>query len=51
MWNPLIELLFHVQVGGISEPFLDVTDLAIIAMSCHFALDSLYDEEGAHASA
>ena len=35
---PLKELLFHVQIGGIFEPFVDETDLASIAMSCHFAL-------------
>ena len=34
--NPVMELLFHVQIGGIFEPFVDETDLASIAHSCHF---------------
>ena len=46
-----MELLFHVQIGGIFEPFVDETDLARVALSCHFALDYLCDKEGAHASA
>ena len=48
---PLKELLFHVQIGGIFESFVDEIDLARIAISCHFALDLLCDKEGAHASA
>ena len=28
MWNPLLELLFYVQVSGIFEPFVDDIDLA-----------------------
>ena len=47
-----MELLFHAQIGGIFEPpFVDETDLARIALSCHFALDLLCDKEGAHDSA
>ena len=34
--NPLIELLFHGQICGVFVPFVDE-----IALSCHFALDSL----------
>ena len=49
MWNSLQELLFHVQVGGIFEPFVVETDLAKIAVSC-YALDLLRDKEEAHAS-
>ena len=30
MWNPLLELLFHEQVSGIFEPFVDDIDLAKI---------------------
>ena len=37
IWNPIMELLFHVQIGGIIEPFADETELARIALSCHFA--------------
>ena len=35
MWSPLLELLFHEQVSGIFEPFVDEIDLAKIALSCH----------------
>ena len=48
MWNPLIELLFHERICGAFEPFGDETDLARIALSCHFALDLLCDKKGAH---
>ena len=34
--NPVMELSFHVQIGGIFEPCVDETDLASIAHSCHF---------------
>ena len=36
-----MELLFHVQVGGIFVLFVDEIDLARIALSCHFVLDLL----------
>ena len=36
--NSFLELLFHVQIGGTFEPFVDETDLARIALSYHFAL-------------
>ena len=45
MWNPLLELLFHEQISGVFEPFVDEIDLAMIALSCHFALDFLYHDE------
>ena len=51
MWNPMMELLFHVQIGGIFEPFVDEIDLAKIELSCHFAVDVLCDKESAHDSA
>ena len=41
LWNPPLELLFHEQVSGAFEPFVDEIDLAKIALSCHFALDLL----------
>ena len=44
--NLIMELLFHVQVGGIFVLFVDEIDLARIALSCHFALDSLCDKTG-----
>ena len=36
VWNPMLEPLFHVQIGGIFEIFVDEIDLARIALSCHF---------------
>ena len=51
MWNPLLELLFHEQVSCVFEPFVDESDLAKIALSCHFALDLLCYKEGAYDSA
>ena len=49
--NPTMELLFHVQIGGIVELFVDEIDLARIALSCYFALDLLCDKAGAYVSA
>ena len=46
-----MELLLHVQIGGIVELFLDEIDLARLALSFHFALDLLCDKEVAHDSA
>ena len=51
VWNPLLELLFHEQVSGIFEPFVDEIDLAKIALSCHFALDVPCYKEGGQDSA
>ena len=51
MSNPLMEQLFHEQVSGAFEPFVDEIDLAKIALSCHVALDSLCYKEGVHDSA
>ena len=51
MWNPLLELLFHGQISSILLLFVDEIDLAKIALSCHFALDLLCYNEGAHNSA
>ena len=50
-WNPTMELLFQVLIGGIFELFVDEIDLARIALSCQFALDLLCDKAGAHDSA
>ena len=46
-----MEPLFHVQVNGAFAPFVEEVDLAKIAHSCYFALDSLCYKEGAHDSA
>ena len=43
-----MERLFHEQVTGAFEPFVDEIDLAKIALSCHFALHLLYHKEGVH---
>ena len=51
MWDPLMELVFHVQISRAFEPFDDEVDLAKIAVSCHFALDVLCYKEGVHDSA
>ena len=51
MWNPLLEIPFHVQIGGIFEIFVEEIDLVRIALSCQFALDLLCDKAGTHDSA
>ena len=51
IWNPIMELLFHVQIGGIFMICMEEIDLARIALSCHFALDLLCDKAGTHNSA
>ena len=51
IWNPIIELPFHVRIGGIFVLFVDEVDLARIARSCHFALDVFCDKESVHDSA
>ena len=42
----MMELLFHVQIGGIFEIFVEEIDLARVALSCHFAIDLLCDKAG-----
>ena len=37
IWNPMVELLFYVQIGGIFDIFEEAIDLARVALSCHFA--------------
>ena len=49
-WNPMMELLFHVQIGGTFELLVDEIDLARIALPCHFALDVQCDKAGTHDS-
>ena len=36
--NPMMELLFHRQIGGIFELFVEEIDMAKIAFSCHLLL-------------
>ena len=50
MWNPLLELLFLEHVNDIVGSYLVDFDLAMIAFSCHFALDLLCYKEGVFAS-
>ena len=50
VWPILPKLLFHVQIGGAFKPSNDEIDLALIALSCHFALEVLCYEEEAHGS-
>ena len=51
MGNHLLELLFHGQISGVFLPVVVETDLAKIALSCHFALDLLCYQESGHGSA
>ena len=52
VWNPMmVELQFHVQIGGIFELLVEEVDLTRIALSCHFALDFLCDKAGTRDSA
>ena len=51
VWNPMMELLFHVQIGGIFEIFVDEIDLARFAIPYHFALDLPCDMAGTRDSA
>ena len=37
IWNFVLELLLHVQVGGVFQVHLEEIDLARIALSCHCA--------------
>ena len=45
MWNPMLDLLFHVQINDVFVPFNDDFDLVRIALSCHFSLDLLCYKE------
>ena len=51
MWNPLLELLFLEHVNGIIASYLVEIDMAMIALSCHFALDVVCYKEGVYESA
>ena len=51
MWNPLLELLFLGQANGLFASYLVEIDLAMIALSCHFALDLLCYKESVYDSA
>ena len=51
IWNPLLELLFFEQANGNFASNLVEIDMAMIALSCHFALDFLCYKEGVYNSA
>ena len=51
MWKPLLELLFIEQANDIVASYIVEIDMAMFALSCHFALDLLCYKEGAHDSA
>ena len=44
MWNPLLKVFCHVQVGLRMETPVDEVSTARVALSCHFALDSSCDK-------
>ena len=46
-----VELAFLEQADGIFASYLVVIDLAMIALSCHYALDLLRYKEGVYDSA
>ena len=45
IWNPRLELLLHTHVGISMEALFCEEDMGRIALSCHFALDVLCDQE------
>ena len=51
MWNPLLDLLFLEQASGIFASFLMEIDMAMIALSYHFAFDLLCHKQGVYGSA
>ena len=51
VWKPMMEQLFHVQIGCIFELFVEEIDSARVAFSCHSALNVLRDMAGIHGSA
>ena len=46
IWTPMMELLFRVQISGTLEPLMEETGLPRIALSCHLALDLLFNKAG-----
>ena len=44
MWNPMLELFCHAEIGILMVALADEMVLAITALSCHFALDILCDK-------
>ena len=44
IWNPLLAALVHHGVGGVLQRVLSDGDLGKVALTCHFACDSLCEE-------
>ena len=44
MWNPMLELFCHADIGILLEALADDMVLGIIALTCHFALDTSCDK-------
>ena len=44
----MMELLFHVQIGGIFEIFVEEIDLARVALSCHLLFIYYVTRRGTH---
>ena len=44
MWNLILELFCHAEIGNLMEAFADEMVLATIALSCHFALDVPWEQ-------
>ena len=45
MWNPMLELFCHAEIGILMEALADELVLAMIALACHFALDIPCDKK------
>ena len=44
IWNPMLELFSYADIGLLMEELADDMVLAMVALSCHFALDVLCDK-------
>ena len=44
VWNPMLGLFCHAEIGTFMEALADDRVLGRIALSCHFALDMLCDK-------
>ena len=44
IWNPMLELFCHADMGLLVEELADDMVLAMVTLSCHFALDVLCDK-------
>ena len=44
IWNALLAALVHFRIGEVSQPLLTSEEMGLVALSCHFACDSLCAE-------